>query len=204
MLEFLRLTESVCSPQRRQNRHAPVNRWPLAIPFRLHRHKRNGEGEWASKFSCPGSAMQTCVRWQLRCLRRSGVPFLRSSAQTLTKIRELALLRRSWTRRSSSRFSETPEEELRDLLGPAGPLPGGVEKLLGGAVPRGGRVTFTHCSGVAIPESEPVAKAIRQHPRLKGYLTPHSPPGFLLIKPDSDPGNFVQRCRELGFEVDWR
>ena len=72
------------------------------------------------------------------------------------------------------------------------------------AIPRGGRLMFAYCRDVVIPESDGVAKAIRQHPRLKGYLVPNAPPGLLLIKPDSDPGNFLQRCRELGFEVDWR
>ena len=54
------------------------------------------------------------------------------------------------------------------------------------------------------PENDEVAKAIRQHPRLKGYLVPNAPPGMLLIKLESDPGNFLTRCRELGFEVSWR
>ena len=63
---------------------------------------------------------------------------------------------------------------------------------------------FAQCSGVVFPESEAVAKAIRQHPRLKGYLATNAPPGMLLIKPESDPGNFLTRCRELGFEVEWR
>ena len=79
-----------------------------------------------------------------------------------------------------------------------------VEQLLGGEPSRGGRLRFEYCSGVVIPEDEATAKAIRKHLRLKGYLLPNSPPGILIIKPDSDPSNFIRRCRELGFEVNWQ
>ena len=43
--------------------------------------------------------------------------------------------------------------------------------------------------------------AIRQHSRLKGYLEAGAPKGYLLIKPGSNPHNFVQRSKELGFRV---
>jgi len=43
--------------------------------------------------------------------------------------------------------------------------------------------------------------AIRQHSRLKGYLEAGAPKGYLLIKQQSNPSNFVQRCKELGFKV---
>ena len=50
------------------------------------------------------------------------------------------------------------------------------------------------------PESPEALAAIREHPRLKGYLEPGAPPGYLLLKSRSDPDNFVLRCRDLGFE----
>lgn len=57
------------------------------------------------------------------------------------------------------------------------------------------------CSALIRPDSAEVEQAIRKHPRLKGYIEAGAPPGYLLIKPQSDPHNFVRRCRELGFEV---
>ena len=48
---------------------------------------------------------------------------------------------------------------------------------------------------------EEVLAAIRAHPSLKGYIEPGAPPGYLLIKPQSDPDNFVLRCQTLGFNV---
>jgi hypothetical protein len=51
------------------------------------------------------------------------------------------------------------------------------------------------------PESAEVLDAIRQHSRLKGYLEAGAPKGYLLIKQQSNPSNFVQRCKELGFKV---
>ncbi len=122
----------------------------------------------------------------------------------VTKIRPVLEFQVDKKRLAQLPLSESPGEELRSLLSATGSLPSQVEQLLGGAAPCGGRMRFTHCSGVVIPENDQVAKAIRQHPRLKGYLAPNAPPGLLLIKPHSDPVNFIARCREQGFEVDWR
>ena len=122
----------------------------------------------------------------------------------ITKIRAVLEFQIDKKRLAQLPVSESPGEELRELLREAGPLSSQVERLLGGGAPRGGRVHFAQCSGVVIPESDEVARAIRQHPKLKGYIAPHAPPGLLLIKPESDPGNFITRCRELGFEVSWR
>lgn len=121
-----------------------------------------------------------------------------------TKIRAVLEFQIDKKRLAQLPVSESPGEELRELLREAGPLSSQVERLLGVAAPRGGRVQFAQCSGVVIPESDEVARAIRQHPKLKGYIAPNAPPGLLLIKPQSDPGNFITRCRELGFEVSWR
>ena len=56
-------------------------------------------------------------------------------------------------------------------------------------------------SAIVQPESAEVLEAIRQHSRLKGYLEAGAPKGYLLIKQQSNPMNFVQRCKELGFRV---
>lgn len=122
----------------------------------------------------------------------------------VTKIRAVLEFQIDKKRLAQLPVSESPGEELRELLREAGPLSSQVERILGVAAPRGGRVQFAQCSGVVIPESDQVARAIRQHPKLKGYIAPNAPPGLLLIKPQSDPGNFITRCRELGFEVSWR
>jgi hypothetical protein len=37
---------------------------------------------------------------------------------------------------------------------------------------------------------------------LRGYLEPKATPGCLLLKPDSNPDNFVHRCQGLGFKVE--
>jgi hypothetical protein len=57
------------------------------------------------------------------------------------------------------------------------------------------------CSALVKPENAEVLAAMREHPKLKGYLEAGAPPGYLLIKPMSRPDNFLRRCRELGFEV---
>ena len=46
-----------------------------------------------------------------------------------------------------------------------------------------------------------MAAAIRSHPKLKGYLEPGAPAGYLLIKAQSSPENFAHRCQLLGFKV---
>jgi hypothetical protein len=94
-----------------------------------------------------------------------------------------------------------PVAHLRRVLQDAGPLPPTVEDMLG-LVPRaGGRVGIRWCSALVQPESAEVLDAIRQHPRLKGYLEAGAPPGYLLVKARSSPENFVRRCQELGFQV---
>jgi hypothetical protein len=52
-----------------------------------------------------------------------------------------------------------------------------------------------------MPENEEVLEAVRKHPQLKGNLEPGAPPGYLLIKANSDPHNFVRRSQQLGFKV---
>ena len=122
----------------------------------------------------------------------------------VTKIRPVMEFQIDEKRMAQLPVSESPRDELRELLLPAGALTSGVEKLLGGETLRGGHLTFAQCNAVIIPDNDEVAKAIRKHPRLKGYLATNAPAGLLLIKPESDPRNFLLRCRELGFIVDFR
>ena len=68
-------------------------------------------------------------------------------------------------------------------------------------MPGGGEIRIRGCSAIVQPESAEVVDAIRQHSRLKGYLEAGAPKGYLLIKQQSNPMNFVQRCKELGFKV---
>ena len=64
-----------------------------------------------------------------------------------------------------------------------------------------GKLEIHGCRALIRPENEEVLEAIRKHRRLKGYLSPMAPPGFLIIKDNSNPNNFITRCRECGFEV---
>ena len=90
---------------------------------------------------------------------------------------------------------------LREVLEETGPLPATVDSLLRHRPAGGGEVRIHACSAIVQPESAEVLDAIRRHSRLKGYLEAAAPQGYLLIKPQSNPSNFVQRCRELGFIV---
>lgn len=90
---------------------------------------------------------------------------------------------------------------LCEVLEESGPLPATVESLLRHLPSVGGEIRIRACSAIVLPESAEVLDAIRRHSRLKGYLETGAPTGYLLIKPQSNPINFVQRCRELGFKV---
>jgi hypothetical protein len=89
----------------------------------------------------------------------------------------------------------------REVLEESGPLPATVESLLMHKPLGGGEIRIRGCSAIVEPESAEVLDAIRQHSRLKGYLDAGAPKGYLLIKQQSNPMNFVQRCKELGFKV---
>ena len=102
-------------------------------------------------------------------------------------------------------LTETGSQELlgrnlREVLEESGPLPATVDSLLRNR-PVGGEIRIRGCSAIVQPESAEVLDAIRQHSRLKGYLEAGAPKGYLLIKQQSNPNNFVQRCKELGFKV---
>ncbi len=102
-------------------------------------------------------------------------------------------------------LTETGSQELlgrnlREVLEESGPLPATVDSLLRNR-PVGGEIRIRGCSAIVQPESAEVLDAIQQHSRLKGYLEAGAPKGYLLIKQQSNPNNFVQRCKELGFKV---
>lgn len=92
--------------------------------------------------------------------------------------------------------------ELRAALAPAGTLPETVEAIIAGKPPARGRIGFRGCSAIIKPENVEVLNAIREHQRLRGYLEAGAPSGYLLIKYNSNPVNFVERCRDLGFTVE--
>ena len=99
-------------------------------------------------------------------------------------------------------LSQKPSgQELREVLEESGPLPATVDSLLRNKPLGGGEIRIRGCSAIVQPESAEVLDAIRQHRRLKGYLEAGAPKGYLLIKSQSNPYNFVQRCQELGFKV---
>ena len=83
----------------------------------------------------------------------------------------------------------------------SGLLPATVYNPLRHQPPSGGEIRIRACSTIVLPESAEVLDAIRRHSRLKGYLEAEAPEGYLLIKPKSNPNNFVRRCRELGFKI---
>ncbi len=94
-----------------------------------------------------------------------------------------------------------PGEELREVFPDPSSLPPTVADLLEAKPVLGGVLEIRGCSAVVKPPSPEVLDAIRKHPRLKNYLETKPPPGYLLIKANADPLNFIARCRELGFEV---
>jgi hypothetical protein len=105
-------------------------------------------------------------------------------------------------RLAGSPSTSSPAEELREIFRELEPLPKTVADLLATKSRVGGKLGIRWCSALVKPESAEVLAAIREHPKLKGYLEPGAPPGYLLIKSRSDPGNFVQRCQDLGFQVE--
>jgi hypothetical protein len=103
-------------------------------------------------------------------------------------------------------LTETTSQEplvrkLREVLEESGPLPATADSLLRHRPLGGGEIRIRSCSAIVQPESAEVLDAIRQHSRLKGYLEAGAPKDYLLIRQQSNPRNFVQRCEELGFRV---
>jgi hypothetical protein len=102
------------------------------------------------------------------------------------------------------RLKELPaaDTELRDALAKLDPMPSSLSAALQTESPLGGKIGVRYCSALVKPATDEAVAAIRQHPQLKGYLEPGAPPGFLLVKPGSNPDNFLRRCQALGFEIE--
>jgi hypothetical protein len=98
-------------------------------------------------------------------------------------------------------WQEPLVRKLREVLEESGPLPATADSLLRHRPLGGGEIRIRVCGAIVQPETAEVLDAIRQHRRLKGYLEAGAPKGYLLIKQQSNPSNFVQRCEELGFRV---
>ncbi len=64
-----------------------------------------------------------------------------------------------------------------------------------------GALHIRYCSAIVVPDNPELLGHIRAHPKLKGYIAPHSPKGLLMIKPESNPDNFYRRCKEYGFDI---
>ncbi len=131
--------------------------------------------------------------------RQTLVPLFRHG--TIKKIAEVCEFKLDPKRMAQQPAGTSPGEELKKALEGLDPLPPAIAELLGTQSKLGGQIGIRGCSALVKPESEAVLKAIRQHPNLKGYIEAGAPPGYLLIKPNSDPYNFIQRCRILGFTV---
>jgi hypothetical protein len=97
--------------------------------------------------------------------------------------------------------TESAGKRLLAVFKGLGPLPATVSVLLGTKSKMGGVIGIRWCSALVKPQKPETLSAIREHPKLKGYLEPGAPPGYLLIKGSSNPSNFLRRCQELGFDV---
>ncbi len=92
-------------------------------------------------------------------------------------------------------------EELKKALQDLEPLPQTIKNLLEDKSETGGILHISSCSAVVKSEDPAMLDVIRKHGKLKGYIKPGGPPGYLLIKSGSDLYNFIKRCREFGFET---
>lgn len=104
-------------------------------------------------------------------------------------------------RLAESPSATAPGAELGAILQEVEPLPATVMDLLGTSSHLGGELAVSFCSALVKPATAEALDAIRRHPKLKGYLGPHAPPGYLVVKYGSDPDNFVRRCQQLGLDV---
>ena len=102
------------------------------------------------------------------------------------------------------RLKELPSAntDLRAALANLDLMPSSLSAALRTESALGGKIGVRYCSALVKPATAEAVAAIRQHPQLKGYLEPGAPPGFLLVKPGSNPDNFIRRCEALGFEIE--
>ena len=131
--------------------------------------------------------------------RKTLVPLFRLC--TIKKLAEVFEFQLDRKKLDLAPAGSSPGEELHAVLKELKPLPSAITSLLGTQSKLGGEIALGYCSAIVKPENAEVLAAIRAHPKLKGYLEAHPPPGYLIIKLGSDPDNFIMRCRELGFTV---
>ena len=162
--------------------------------------------ELGPSLSAPELAMVFRVQPDLSVFAGAGlaweklVPLFRyGTIKRIDQVYEFGLDRK---RLAGSPSTSSPGEELREVFRDLEPLPPPVADLLTTRSKVGGKLGIRWCSALVKPESAELLAAIREHPKLKGYLEPGAPPGYLLLKSRSDPANFVQRCQDLGFKVD--
>jgi hypothetical protein len=132
---------------------------------------------------------------------RKLVPLFRHAV--IKRIREVFEFQLDRKKLTQSPAGTSPGEELRRALHELEPLPSTIASLLDTKSKLGGEIRIRWCSALVQPENLEVLEAIRAHPNLKGYLEPGAPRGYLLLKSQSDPNNFVHRCRQLGFQVEF-
>ncbi len=106
-------------------------------------------------------------------------------------------------------MSEVPSatsagEELLKALQELEPLPSTIIGFLEGQsqLKMEGLLRMLYCSAIIKPENPELLSVIRSHPKLKGYIEPRSPKGYLLIKDNASAVNFIRRCEEYGFKVE--
>ena len=92
-------------------------------------------------------------------------------------------------------------EELSRVLEGCAPLPAKVANFLNRETIQGGELHLLLCGGLVRVDDPRVLDHIKAHPKLKGYLVNGGPPGYLVIKEGVRLINFVQRCKDYGFEV---
>jgi hypothetical protein len=153
----------------------------------------------------PAPAVDFKVLPNLCVLAGAGLPperlvplFRHCKINRIDRVFEFQLDKRQLTETTSQ---EPLVRKLREVLEESGPLPATADSLLRHRPLGGGEIRIRSCSAIVQPESAEVLDAIRKHSRLKGYLEAGAPKDYLLIRQQSNPNNFVQRCEELGFRV---
>ena len=118
------------------------------------------------------------------------VPLFRSCRiKRIDRVLEFQLDKRQLTEAAANDEAST---QLKAALKELEPLPPTVKSLLD-ARSVTGELRIRGCSAIVKPENPEVLDAIKKHRRLRGYLEAGAPQGYLLIKGNSSPHNFVQR-----------
>ena len=131
--------------------------------------------------------------------RQTLVPLFRHCK--IKKIGEVCEFQLDRKRMAQAPAGTSPGEELRQALKDLEPFPAAIAEALGTGSQLGGELVIRGCRALVKPDNEQIVEAIRRHPSLKNYIEPGAPAGYLLIKPNSDPYSFIERCQSLGFKV---